>query len=103
LVERGILTAAALEALLARQRTDDGEGAETLGSVLLRERPGHRDALTRAVFQQVIDALGEMLTWREGAFSFHPGSDRGLPAIAFDLQNVMLEIMRLADESNATS
>jgi hypothetical protein len=71
--------------------------------VLLRERPGHRDALTRAVFQQVIDALGEMLTWKEGAFSFHPGSDRGLPAIAFDLQNVMLELMRLADESNATS
>ncbi|HEY7372256.1 MAG TPA: DUF4388 domain-containing protein [Polyangia bacterium] len=103
LVERGILTAAALDALLARQRSDDGEGAEALGSVLLRERPGHRDALTRAVFQQVIDALGEMLTWKEGAFSFHPGSDRGLPAIAFDLQNVMLEIMRLADESNATS
>ena len=40
-----------------------------------------------------------MLTWNEGAFSFHPGSDRGLPAIAFDLQNVMLEIMRLADET----
>src|SRR5262249_25732133 len=91
LVARGILTARALDALLARQRTDDGESAEALGSVLLRERPGHREALTRAVFQQVIDALGEMLAWKEGAFSFHPGSDRGLPAIAFDLQNVMLE------------
>ena len=42
-----------------------------------------------------------MLTWTEGAFSFHPGSDRGLPAISFDLQNVMLEIMRIADERNA--
>jgi hypothetical protein len=106
LVARGIITAAALDALLAQQRTDDGEGAEALGSVLLRERPAHREALTRAVFQQVIDALGEVLAWTEGAFSFHPvhpGSDRGLPAIAFDLQNVMLEIMRLADESHATS
>jgi tetratricopeptide (TPR) repeat protein len=103
LIERGILTAAALDALLAKQRTDDGESAEALGSVLLRERPGDRGALTRAVFQQVIDALGEMLVWTEGAFSFHPGSDRGLPAIAFDLQNVMLEIMRLADERTATS
>ena len=103
LVARGIITPTALESALARQRTDDGESAEALGAVLLRERPGHREALTRAVFQQVLDALGEMQTWNEGAFSFHPGSDRGLPAIAFDLQNVMLEIMRIADERKATS
>ena len=99
LVERGIITAAALDAALAQQRLDDGEGAEALGAMLLRDRPAHREALTRAVFQQVIDALGEMLAWKEGAFSFHPGSDRGLPAVSFDLQNVMLEIMRLADEA----
>lgn len=103
LVERGIITTAALDAALAKQRLDDGEGAEALGALLLRERPADRDALKRAVFQQVIDALGEMLNWKEGAFSFHPGSDRGQPAIAFDLQNVMLEIMRLADESNETA
>jgi tetratricopeptide (TPR) repeat protein len=103
LIDRGILTPAALDAALAKQRTDDGEGAEALGSLLLRERPAHREALRRAVFQQVLDALGEMLTWTEGAFSFHPGSDRGLPAISFDLQNVMLEIMRIADERKAES
>ena len=103
LIERGIITAATLDAALAKQRLDDGEGAEALGALLLRERPANRDALTRAVFQQLIDALGEMLNWKEGAFSFHPGSDRGQPAIAFDLQNVMLEIMRVADESNETA
>ena len=100
LVERGIITAAALDAALAKQRLDDGESAEALGALLLRERPAHRESLKRAVLQQVIDALGELLTWKEGAFSFHPGSDRGQPAISFDLQNVMLEIMRVADESN---
>ena len=103
LVASGIITPTALESALARQRSDDGESAEALGAVLLRERPGHREALTRAVFQQVLDALDEMMTWNEGAFSFHPGSDRGLPAISFDLQNVMLEIMRIADERKATS
>jgi tetratricopeptide (TPR) repeat protein len=103
LVDRGIITPAALEAVLARQRTDDGEGAEALGTLLLKQRPAHREALTRAVFEQVLEALGEMLTWSEGAFSFHPGNDRGLPAIAFDLQNVMLEIMRIADERKPTS
>lgn len=101
LVARGIITADTLERALARQKMDDGESAEALGSVLLRERPAHREALTQAVFQQVIDALGEMLTWTEGAFSFHPGSDRGRPAIAFDLQNVVLEVLRIADERNA--
>ena len=57
--------------------------------------PGEPRALTRAVFEQVLDALGEMLSWKEGAFSFHPGSDRELPAISFDVQNVMLELMRV--------
>ena len=88
---------------MAQQRADDGEGTEALGSVLLRQHPALREALTAAVFQQVIDALTEVLGWKEGAFSFHPGSDRGLPAIAFDLQNVVLEVMRLTDERNATS
>jgi tetratricopeptide (TPR) repeat protein len=101
LVERGIISAAAVDAALARQRMDDGEGAETLGAMLLREHPAQREALTRAVFKQVIDALSEMLNWKEGAFSFHPGGDRGQPAIAFDLQTVMMEIMSLADESSS--
>jgi len=101
LIARGIITAAALDAALARQRMDGGESADALGAVLLRERPGDRDALTQAVFQQLLDALAELLTWSEGAFSFHPASDRELPAIAFDLQNVMMEVFRIADERNA--
>jgi Flp pilus assembly protein TadD len=52
------------------------------------------------VFQQVLDALAEMLTWTEGAFSFHPEAEKKLPAISFDVQNVMLELMRLTDERN---
>jgi tetratricopeptide (TPR) repeat protein len=101
LVARGIITAQALETALARQRMDDGESAEALGAMLLRDRPDHREAVTQTVFQQVIDALDEMLTWTEGAFSFHPGSDRGRPAIAFDLQYVVMEVLRIADERNA--
>ena len=101
LVARGIISADALERALEQQRSDDGESAEALGTLLMRERPATREALTKAVFRQVIDALGEMLTWNEGAFSFHPGSDRGRPAIAFDLQNVVLEVLRIADERNA--
>jgi tetratricopeptide (TPR) repeat protein len=103
LVARRVITRSELDAALARQRQhDDGDGSEALGDLLMRERPADRAALTRAVFQQVLDALDEMLAWKEGAFSFHPGGDRGMPVIAFDLQNVMMEIMRLADERDAT-
>jgi hypothetical protein len=106
LVARNIITRAQLDAALARQRRDDdatdGDGSETLGDLLIRERPADREPLTRVVFQQVLEALEEMLAWKEGAFSFHPGGDRGMPVIAFDLQNVMLEIMRLSDERDAT-
>ena len=101
LVARGIITAEELDAALAEQQLVDGESAETLGAVLLRERPEHQAPITKAVFQQVIDALDEMLTWKQGAFSFHPGSDRGEPAISFDLQNVVLEVVRIADERKA--
>jgi hypothetical protein len=101
LIERGIVTAAALDAALPRHHLDDGEIAEVLGTMLLLERSTHREALTEAVFTQVTDALKEMLTWKEGAFSFHPANDRGLPAISFDLQNVM-EIMRVDDERRPT-
>jgi tetratricopeptide (TPR) repeat protein len=103
LVERRILSAAELDALLAQQRAEDGESAEALGAVLLRRRPRDREALTQAVLKQVIDALAEALSWTEGGFSFHPGNDRESPAIAFDLQNVMLEILRLADERTQTA
>ena len=47
LVARGIITAQALELALARQRMDDGESAEALGSMLLRERPAHRERADR--------------------------------------------------------
>jgi tetratricopeptide (TPR) repeat protein len=101
LVERGIISRHGLESALARQRGDERESSEALGSVLFRDRPTEaRVEITRVVFQQVLDALEQMLGWKEGAFSFHPEGEKEMPAIAFDVQNVMLELMRLADERN---
>jgi hypothetical protein len=60
---------------------------------LLRERPDDRDQIRRAVFEQVLDALGEMLAWNEGSFSLHPDSQAELPGISFDVQTVMMELM----------
>jgi hypothetical protein len=97
LVVRGLVTPAELQAALARQAGGD-ENGEALGTMLMRNRPGDEEQLTRAVFAQVLAAVDEMLGWREGTFSFHPGREPDPPAISFDLRNVMLEIVRLADE-----
>jgi tetratricopeptide (TPR) repeat protein len=97
LVARGLVTPAELQAALARQAGSD-ENGEALGTMLMRNRPGDEEQLTRAVFAQVLAALEEMLGWREGEFSFHPAREADSPAISFDLRNVMLEIVRLSDE-----
>jgi tetratricopeptide (TPR) repeat protein len=97
LVARGIITHAELQAALTRQASGD-ENGEALGTMLMRNRPGHEEQLTRAVFAQVLAAVEDMLGWREGAFSFHPSVDTDTPAISFDLRNVMLEVVRLSDE-----
>jgi tetratricopeptide (TPR) repeat protein len=103
LVERGLISPSDLDAALARQRGAADENAEALGSFLLQGRADGRfqQLLTRIVFEQVVDALSRMTHWREGAFSFHPSRDGEMPAIAFDLQTVMLELMQLADEPKA--
>jgi len=98
LLARGIVTRAALDQALDRQRASGPESTEALGTVLLREQPSQREKLSRVVFEQLLEALDEMLAWSEGAFSFHPENDADAPTIAFDLQNVMLEVMRIRDE-----
>ena len=83
-----------LERIGARRRRTIAPGGQGRGLAVgaVRDHPEQR---------QAIDALGELLTWSEGAFSFHPASDRERPAISFDLQNVMLEVFRIADERTA--
>jgi Flp pilus assembly protein TadD len=102
LVSRGIINRADLEAALAIQRADLRQTSEALGSVLLRKRPGDRERLNQAVLQQIFDGLAEMLGWREGAFSFHPGTTAELPSISFDTQSVVMELFGMTDDDNTS-
>jgi tetratricopeptide (TPR) repeat protein len=102
LVSRGIISRADLEAALAIQRADLRQTSEALGSVLLRKRPNSREQLNQAVLQQILDGLAEMLSWREGAFSFHPGTQTEVPAISFDTQSVVMEFFRMSDDDNTS-
>lgn len=103
LVSRGIISRSDLDAALAIQRADLRQTSEALGSVLLRKRPGDREQLNQAVLQQILDGLAEMLSWREGAFSFHAGTPAEVPAISFDTQSVVMEFFRMTDDKSSRS
>ncbi len=94
LVSDGIIDRRTLDSALARQRAGEAHTAETLGTILLREQPADHERFKQAVLRQVLAGLTEMLRWKEGAFSFHPGGDKDLPPISFDLQHVMMELFR---------
>jgi hypothetical protein len=98
----GIISRSDVEAALAIQRAELRQTSDALGSVLLRKRPGDREQLHQAVLQQIFDGLAEMLGWREGAFSFHPGTQAELPSISFDTQSVVMELFRMTDDDNTS-
>ncbi len=68
-------------------------GAERQGT-----RPPGDPASRDGMLRQIVDALVEMLTWHEGAFSFHPGAPAEVPSVSFDTQRVVMELFRVTDE-----
>jgi tetratricopeptide (TPR) repeat protein len=113
LVRRGLLTRENLQAALAQQRRLypglqgnrlQGGGlqsaeadANTLGAVLLRERLIDEKQLSDVLFRMILHVVSQIKQWREGVFAFHPSVDTGFP-IRFNVQEVVLDLMRLEDE-----
>lgn len=103
LVERGLIARPELDRVLVAQQ-DRADQPEKLGSLLLAQKLVQRDALRRAMFEQTLSALEEILSWPEGSFSFHRSRDAtgdldtDPDSISFDAQHVMMELMRIMDE-----
>jgi tetratricopeptide (TPR) repeat protein len=104
LVRRGLLSREKLQAALSRRRElypgmDQAveQDATTLGAVLLRERSLDEQQLTDVLFQMIVHVIGQINQWREGAFAFHPSEEGGFP-IRFNVQNVVLDLLRVEDE-----
>lgn len=51
-----------------------------------------------AALRKIVEGLAGMLSWREGAFSFHPCAAAEDPPISFDTQQVVMELFRVTDE-----
>lgn len=102
LLDDRLITRPQLDLALAHQRqVADASTLPALGSVLLRKKVIDQDRLSVGIRRQLVAALEDMLTWPEGAFSFHPALDVDGPPVSFDLQDVMLKLARMADERNA--
>ncbi len=104
LVRRGLLSPEALQAALSRRRelypgVEEAveQDSTTLGAILLRERSLDEQQLTDVLFQMIVHVIGQINQWREGAFAFHPSKDGGFP-IRFNVQNVVLDLLRVEDE-----
>jgi hypothetical protein len=71
--------------------------ATSLGAVLLRERLLEEKQLSEVLFKMILHIISQINQWREGVFAFHPSPDTGFP-IRFNVQEVVLDLMRLEDE-----
>jgi hypothetical protein len=98
LIAHRLVSRAQLEAALSAQRGRTDE-VESLGSILLQGRLIDRTQLGKVIFEQALAALGELTSWTEGAFSFHPTDGHEAPPVSFSLQQLVLELMRQRDEA----
>jgi tetratricopeptide (TPR) repeat protein len=104
LVRRGLVSREQLDSAISKHRrlssssSDSGEAdATTLGAMLLRERLLDEKQLSDVLFGMVLHIISQINQWREGVFAFHPSPETRFP-IRFNVQEVVLDLMRLQDE-----
>jgi hypothetical protein len=109
LVRRNLISPEKLALALSRQRALQKNAAEgvdqeaiALGAVLVRERLVDEKALTDVLFRMILHVVRQINQWREGTFAFHASEDSGFP-IRFNVQKVVLDLMRLEDEKQRRS
>jgi hypothetical protein len=105
LVRRGLITAENLRFALSRQRelspgaSERAEqDASSLGAVLLQEGLVTEKQLADVLFRMILHVVGQVRQWREGVFAFHATDNEGFP-VRFNVQKVVLDLMRLEDET----
>jgi tetratricopeptide (TPR) repeat protein len=99
LIEAKAISKANLESFIARTGVRDRESVETLGTRLIREGAVEARPIAQILSRRIHAALTEILSWSEGPFSFHATSEAsGEPAIFFNLQDVIGELLRAASD-----
>jgi Flp pilus assembly protein TadD len=98
LIEARLISRSNLEAALTRAGHRDRESAESLATVLIQGGALESRPVAQLLSRRIHDALTKILTWTEGTFSFLPEEYQAPPAIFFNLQDVMVQLVRMSDE-----
>lgn len=105
LVRRGLITREQLERLHAREnqlaaiaRGRLEPDATSLAALLLREGLIDEAPLSAVLFRMTLHIVSQIKQWREGVFAFHPSPGTSFP-IRFNVQRIVLELMRIQDET----
>jgi hypothetical protein len=101
LVHRGLASPAAVELALGAQARE--RSGARLGTLLVEAGAAPSQAVREAVHESVRRLVYGLVLWREGRFLFLPGErwDVAGMEMDLDLDRIILEALRLADESRA--
>lgn len=97
LVNGGLLTAEQLEQALAAQR--DSTERSKLGAILADQGLVTRDVIRVFVQEQILDALFDLMRWRDGSYAFRAGdaASEKLP-IDIPVDQLLVEVSRRQSE-----
>ena len=100
LVHRGVLKPEALEQVLARQQDRPGQRVGQMMVAAGAITPADLEEAVQDVLRRIVYGV---LLWRGGRFRFHPGerAEREDIRLDFDLDRMILEGLRLADQPQA--
>ena len=100
LVHRGVLKPETIEQVLARQQDRPGQ---RVGQMLIAAGAITPADLAEAVQDVLRRIVYGVLLWRQGRFRFHPGerAENEDIRLDFDLDRMILEGLRLADQERA--
>ena len=101
LMHRGSVSPQALARALERQRTDP---RRRVGELLVEQGDISREQVTDAVHEVLRRIVYNVILWRDGRFRFLPGEQAEGEDITLDLDldRLILEGLRLADQERAT-
>jgi tetratricopeptide (TPR) repeat protein len=105
--ERRLVNRAALDAHWMASQSEQPGSDDDLGEALCRAGLLVPEQLHQLFLDRAIAGVEELYEWKEGTFSFHPGDEnqsrQSTSPFVFDLQRLVLEMLRRADERGAGS
>jgi len=98
LIEAKVISKSNLESFISRTGLRDRESVESLGTRLIRDGVVEPRPIAQILSRRIHAALTEISSWPEGPFSFHASDASGEPAIFFNLQDVIAQLLRASSD-----